>query len=281
MKELDAVMIGAWPYLHRPASIAALDAGKHVFTQARMAMDYKEAKEMYEKAREKGLVNMVCPAPHAMKGDNLMRKLLKDGYVGKVYNILVRDMNSQYSDPAAPLHWRQVRKYSGFNTLTLGMHVEVIHRWFGYAKKVVALDQTFTKERKDPESGKMGKVERPDSVMIAAEMENGSLAQFVFSGVTLFPEESIISIYGSEGTLIYRMATHEILGARKGDKELKPIPIPPDLAKEWTVEADFIAAIRQGKKVEPTFYEGMKYMEFTEAAFRSAESGGAVSLPLE
>ena len=35
--DVDAVVIGTWPYLHCPITLAALDAGKHVLTEARMA----------------------------------------------------------------------------------------------------------------------------------------------------------------------------------------------------------------------------------------------------
>ncbi len=37
--DIDAVFIGTWPYLHKDVSIAALNSGKHVFCQARMARD--------------------------------------------------------------------------------------------------------------------------------------------------------------------------------------------------------------------------------------------------
>jgi len=33
--EVDAVLIGTWPYLHCPCTIAALQAGKHVLCEAR------------------------------------------------------------------------------------------------------------------------------------------------------------------------------------------------------------------------------------------------------
>src|SRR5690349_17580563 len=33
--DVDAVFIGTWPYTHREMSVAALEAGKHVFCQAR------------------------------------------------------------------------------------------------------------------------------------------------------------------------------------------------------------------------------------------------------
>ena len=47
--DVDAVFVAAPPYLHRDASVAAIEAGKHVFCQARMARTYAEAKEMYAK----------------------------------------------------------------------------------------------------------------------------------------------------------------------------------------------------------------------------------------
>jgi len=36
---IDAVLIGTWPYMHRDITLAALDSGRHVLCQARMAMD--------------------------------------------------------------------------------------------------------------------------------------------------------------------------------------------------------------------------------------------------
>ena len=36
--DTNAIVIGTWPYLHCPVTLAALAAGKHVLTEARMAM---------------------------------------------------------------------------------------------------------------------------------------------------------------------------------------------------------------------------------------------------
>ena len=49
--DIDAVVIGAWPYLHCAVTLAALDAGKHVLTQARMAMNAREAQRMLDRSR--------------------------------------------------------------------------------------------------------------------------------------------------------------------------------------------------------------------------------------
>ena len=63
--------------------------------------------------------------------------------------------------------------------------------------------------------------------------------------------------------------------------DLTEIAIPAAQARAWTVEADFIAAIRDGRAIEfTTFDAGVAYMEFTEAVARSAETGEAIELPL-
>src|SRR5262245_16457321 len=49
---VDAILIGAWPNVHCPVTLAAFDAGKHVLTQARMAMNAREAQRMYDRSRE-------------------------------------------------------------------------------------------------------------------------------------------------------------------------------------------------------------------------------------
>ena len=39
-EEINAVCIGTWPYMHRTMTLAALEAGKHVLTEARMGLHH-------------------------------------------------------------------------------------------------------------------------------------------------------------------------------------------------------------------------------------------------
>ena len=67
--DLDIIWIGTPPHLHAPITISALEAGKHVFCQARMAMNLSEGREMLAAAQARPqLVTMLCPPPHGMKG---------------------------------------------------------------------------------------------------------------------------------------------------------------------------------------------------------------------
>jgi predicted dehydrogenase len=278
--DVDAIFIAAPPYLHKEATLAALDAGKHVFCQARMARNYAEARAMYEAARRSDRVTMLCPPPHALRGDYLIKKLLKDGYIGQLREVHVHSIADSFADPTAPLHWRQDSFISGYNTLNLGMLVEVLHRWVGYFNQVTALAAYHTPRRRKEGSVQEVAVEVADSLGIVGKLQNGALAVFHFSGAAHFGGENRIELYGSEGTLVYPISSHRIVGARAGDRELQPIEIPSDLVREWRAEADFVDAIRTGSPVSPDFEEGLHYIAFTEAVYRSARSGKAISLPL-
>lgn len=279
--DIDAVFVGTWPYTHAEMSIAALEAGKHVFCQARMARDTAEARAMLAAAEaHPQLTNMLCPPPQGMKGDRLIRKLLSEGFLGEPREVHATGLTDGNLDPAAPLHWRQNWELQGYNTLTLGLWLEVIHRWMGPHARVAALLKTHTPARRDPVTGEMCRVRTAESVSIAAELANGAVGTYSFSGVARHAPHNTIQLYGTSGTLIYDLNTDEIRGARSDEPELRVIPIPPELERPWTVEADFIRGIREGIPPEPSFADGVLYMEFTEAVYRAAESGRTVELPL-
>ncbi|MEX1022852.1 MAG: Gfo/Idh/MocA family oxidoreductase, partial [Dehalococcoidia bacterium] len=62
--DVDAVCIGTWPYRHRDYTVAALEAGKHVLVEARMAMNAEEAREMLAVSRQHpDLVAQIVPSP--------------------------------------------------------------------------------------------------------------------------------------------------------------------------------------------------------------------------
>lgn len=284
--DINVVLVGTWPYLHRDVTLAALAAGKHVLCESRMAWDAQHAHEMLaaaKAARRKGLVTMLAPPPTGFKGDYVMKELIAAGQIGTPYQLYARQMGAGYLDPAAPLHWRMTKKFQGLNAMTLGMVAEPVERWFGETTRVFASTRIFTKTRTDPATGKPGKVERPEVISILAEMKNGMQATYMFSQVALGAGHVCangVEAYGSNGMIRYDMSTDRIFAASNGEKGLREVPIPPEKARTWQVEAEFAAAIRSGAPVSPSFEEGVKYMDFTEAVERSALSGEAVALPL-
>src|SRR6266436_2961580 len=146
--DLDIIWIGTPPYMHSAVTISALEAGKHVFCQARMAMDLAEAEEMLAASRRyPELVTMLCPPPHGMRGDLLVQKLLAEEVLGRPHHLRLQSLDSAFLDPDAPAHWRQRIEISGLNTLTLGIYVEVLQRWFGDITGVFARGKILYHDR--------------------------------------------------------------------------------------------------------------------------------------
>jgi predicted dehydrogenase len=287
---IDAVVIGTWPYLHCPITLAALDTGKHVLTEARLSMNTAEARRMLAAARAHSkIVAQVVPSPFGLKGDAVMRELIEGGFLGELREVHVFALNAALADPAAPLSWRQDAALSGFNMLTLGIVHETLLRWAPPPVRVIAQVNAFTPTRIDPQSGVRRAVGTPDSVQALVILENGARATYHFSGVTPVGQHMGIHLYGTEGVLHYDLLDDRIFGASKKQgapagkaTALKEIPIPSEKAGGWRVEADFVDSIRQGTPVRLTdFATGVRYMEFTEAVARSAQTGEPVVLPLE
>jgi predicted dehydrogenase len=288
--DIDAIVIGTWPYLHCPITLAALESGKHVLTEARLSMNAAQAHQMLEASRRfPDLVTQVVPSPYGLKGHDVMTGLIGSGYLGELREVYAYSLNKSLADAAAPLSWRQDVALSGFNTLTLGIIHETLMRWVPPPVRVVAQAHAFIPSRIDPESGVRRAVGTPDGVEVLAVLENEARAVYQFSGVTPFGQGAGIWLYGTEGVLHYDLVADRIRGASRragsdpGPAEaLKEIPIPEDKARQWQVEAEFVRAIREGTPIEFTnFATGAAYMEFTEAVARSAQRGTVVDLPLE
>jgi predicted dehydrogenase len=288
--DVDAIVIGTWPYLHCPITLAALEAGKHVLTEARLSINAAEAHRMWEAARQHPqLVTQVVPSPFGLKGHDVMADLVQGGYLGEPREVHVYNLNTALADPIAPLSWRQDVALSGFNMLTLGIVHETLLRWAPPPVRVLGQVHAFIPSRIDPASGVRRPVGTPDSVQVLAVLENGARAVYQISGVTPFGQGAGIWLYGADGVLHYDLLTDRIRGAsrRAGAgplraEALEEIPIAPEQARTWQVEAEFVESIRSGAPVRFTdFGTGVAYMEFTEAVARSAQRGAAVELPLE
>ncbi len=286
---IDAVCIGTWPYMHRTLVLAALENDKHVLTEARMAMDAQEARDMLDASRHfPHLVTQIVPAPGTLQVDRTVQDLIADGYLGQLLALSLRvsdghgraDRSDTFMNTEGPLHWRQNRTLSGYNIMGMGIWYESLMRYVGPATKVMAMTRVFTNQRKD-QDGVMQGITVPDHVNVLCEFASGVQADLSWSTVAGMQIGSQLHIFGSDGTIkLEGPPIDKVFVAKNGDKEFTSHPIPDDKRGKWQVEADFIDSIR-GKPVTLTPFDiGVQYMEFTEAVTRSAQSGQTVYLPL-
>lgn len=275
LPDLDIIWIGTPPYMHSAVTISALEAGKHVFCQARMAMDQAEAEEMLAVSkRYPELVTMLCPPPFGMRGDLLMKKLLAENYIGNPHDVRLQSFTSNYLNPEAPAHWRQKIEISGLNVLTLGIYVEVLQRWLGDITGVFARGKILSTDRRGYN------VIIPDSLNVLCKFENRAEGVLEFSGINVTDESDCVEIYGDKGTLVYDFGTDRIRAGKYGSREFNDVDLPPELTSEWRVEEDFIAAVKSKARIRPhpDFEDGVKYMRVVQAVADSRASNEWVEI---
>ena len=268
LPDLDIVWIGTPPYMHSAITVSALEAGRHVFCQARMAMDLVEAEEMLAASkRYPELVTMLCPPPFGLRGDLLVKKLLAENYLGRPHHIRFQCFTGAYLNPDAPAHWRQRIEISGLNVLALGIYVEVLQRWFGDITGVFARDKVLYRSRQGYD------VSVPDLVTILCRFEQGAEAVLEFSGINALAPGDRLEVYGDAGTMTYDFGSDTVHAGRNGDRALHPVEITPDLEDSWHVENDFIAAVKSKGRVRPRpdFEEGVRYMRVVQAVADSRD----------
>ena len=277
--DIDAVVIGTWPYMHSPVSVAALEANKHVLTEARMAMNAREAHDMLRAARSRPhLVAQVVPSPFSLKVDRTVQRLLAEGFIGNLLAIDVQDRGA-FLDLDGFLSWRHDIRLSGVNAMRLGIWYEAIMRWVGEATRIMAMGKTFVKLRRTADETRQRAVLIPEHVNVIADMACGAQAHFCSTRVAGFAGPSGCSLYGADGTL--RFEEGRLFGGRRDGAQLTEIVIPAEDQGKWRVEEEFVNAIRGVEAVSlTTFEDGVRYMEFTEAVFRSRQTGQAIPLPL-
>ena len=276
--DTNAIVIGTWPYMHCRATIAALEADKHVMCEARMAMNAREAHQMRAVSHQKThLIAQIVPSPMTLRVDNTIKRLIADGYIGDVLAVEAR-AGGAFLDSEAPLQWRQDFDLSGLNIMSMGIWYEALIRWVGEATRIMAMGKTFVKMRPDAD-GVMRSVRIPEHIDVVGDLECGAQLHIQVSNVAGLAGAPEVYVFGSNGTL--QFSGNRLYGGQKGDAELTEIDIPESEAGAWRVEEEFVNAIRGEEVITHTDFEtGVKYMEFTEAVTLSMQSGNTITLPL-
>ncbi len=264
--DLDAIVIGTWPCLHAPVTLAALAAGKHVLCEARMAMDEPSARAMRDAARaHPELVAQIVPSPFTLPWDRALSRMANDGTLGRLVAVDVFATSNGFLNADRPMTWREDPALSGLNTLTLGIYYEAMARWVGHAHTVRALARVMATKRRD-EQGTEHPMTIPDHLDVFGELENGASYHLRCSNVIGgSPTPNDIFLYGTEGTLHLNLTAGELSITRPGEAP-RPVPVPAGEEGRWQVEEDFIHAIRGAARPTLTDFEtAYRYMSFTQA----------------
>jgi predicted dehydrogenase len=85
-RDIDAVDICLHNNLHAPATVAALDAGKHVYCEKPMAGSYRDARAMWDAARRRGQLLHIQFSTLYADETRAAKELIDQGELGELYH---------------------------------------------------------------------------------------------------------------------------------------------------------------------------------------------------
>lgn len=285
----DVVVIATPNHLHAPMALAALEAGAHVICEKPLALDTANAVLMQQRAAQLHRQTLTVFTYRGMGGPRFIKQLMSDGYVGRLHHVQASYLHGSWLNPQRPASWKTSTAQGGSGVLgDLGAHViDMLLWWGGPLARVSGSLQTVIPQRPDA-NGHLVPVETDDSAALLMEFVGGGQATVQLSRVA--PERhnyQRIELYGSAGTLVYEYDEPlaymgRVLGARAGEGEVRPLPIPEayhvgqDFAAVYrALTESFFARVRDESAPEatPSFAEGVAVQRVIDAAARSAHSG--------
>lgn len=268
---VDAIFIGTWPYLHRELSIAALNAGKHVFCQARIAMDWPEAQQMAAAAQANPqLVSMVCPSPFRVRWERTVKQVLASVEFGELRAVTVSSLSGANLNPRQ-VTWRERLETSGINVLQVGIYAETLNAWCGEYMSLAASTSIPLREKVD-DDGHPHQVQVPQIVSLSGQLQSGVIASEFHSGVSVGKAAGLITLFGSAGTCQVDVLAGRVMLIRN---HASPPTLVDETGDPWEVEAEFLAAVRAARRgepwsVRPNFAEAARYMRKMQALQRAS-----------
>ena len=212
--EVEVVDICTPPNVHSEPAIACCEAGKPMLCEKPLARDAEEAKEMLRAAEKAGVVNMTGFNYRFVPAVSYAKKLIDDGFVGRVLNFRGAYLNVEvgdwgYINPNFPLDWHFRAETAGHGAIgDLGSHIIDLSRYLvGEISSVAGATATFVKERPlvDKPTVK-GKVEVEDAAVAAVKFANGALGTIEASWMAPGRKDFLrFEVTGNEGSIRFNL----------------------------------------------------------------------------
>ena len=291
----DAVVVATPNAVHIPCVVDALKKGRHVLCEKPFSTDADSCADALVWQRLSGKVCMVGFCYRGIPAYRYMKKLVEDGYVGKVFYVRETICGGRITNPAVKREWRMQRLLSGPGALAdFGVHMLDMTDWVlsstcGRFTQVQCMEGLFVPQReREDRPGEMAVVDNDDVAVFNAKMENGTLVSFTASRIG---GDHVFEIYGSEGYIGFFEDPFSLTICKNG-KPKEVVKVPDELYMDsdrvplkpfeinfYFQAEEFLAAIESGEKVATGFERGVYIQKLVDALHLSAMEG--VSVPIE
>ncbi|MBN2291773.1 MAG: Gfo/Idh/MocA family oxidoreductase [Pirellulales bacterium] len=313
--DIDLVDVCSPNFLHHDMVIAAAEAGKMIVCEKPLAMNAAEGEAMVAAVEKAGVANMVSFNYRRVPAISLFKQIIEEGRVGRPFHYRAT-YNQDYTIGAdvpqgGMALWRLDSRVAGSGvTGDLLAHSIDSAEWLnGPIQKVVAYSETFIKERKHADTGKVEKVDIDDACMFLAVFENGSMGTFESTRYARGRKNySTMEMNGENGALFFDLEDPHILqyfryadpdtGKKIEDhltgwQRIHVTNFEHPYMKNWWVPgctigyehtfinsfADFLASIEGGPAFQPDMKAALRTQRVCDAVLNSAKQGSWVEIP--
>ena len=301
--DVDIVDVCTPNHLHREMVLAALAAGKHVYCEKPLALDAEEAAEMAAAAECAGVAHLVgfnFPCNPILQ---TVREMLAAGELGELTGFRGRYLEDYLADPAVPFSWRCQRRLAGPGALAdLGSHlINLGHVLVGDLGRLNASLHTVIRERIEPATGQLRRVENEDVAYALVEFANGLPGSFEISRVAAGYKHGLaVRIFGTRGSLAYdqerfnelRVYRNDDPAGRRGFRTILAGPEHTDYRPFCPAPGhglgindlkiietrNLLRAVATGEQVQPDFREGARVQYVMDMFEHSHAERGWVTL---
>jgi len=313
--DVDLVDVCVPNIMHHDVVVAAAEAGKMICCEKPLAMSLAEAKTMVAAVEKAKVPNMVSFNYRRVPAIALARQLIDEGRVGRPFHYWAT-YNQDYTISAdvpqgGMALWRLDVKVAGSGvTGDLLAHSIDTAEWLnGPIARVTAATETFVKQRKHAETGKVEPVGIDDACLFLAIFANGSMGTLVSTRYARGRKNyNTFEINGELGAIHFNLENPHLLdyfryadpktGAKIEDhlpgwQSIHVTNFEHPYMKNWWVPgctigyehtfinqlADFLGSLEGGPKFQPDFRAAMRTQAVCDAVLDSARKRQWVEIP--
>lgn len=282
--QVDAVCVTTWASAHAEPTIAAAEAGKHILCEKPIATTIEDADAMVAAAERAGVKMTMGYQPRFGVTWPLLKQLLDEGVTGRVMGVTTIGAGPS----AHPAPWFLRKSLAGGGILMdWGIYTAFMLNWlFGPVARVYATTAIFRDSA--PAAGEMvSGVDVEDTAAVTMTFRSGAMGLW-YSAWAVAAGHSTLAIDGTEGSILTRSGIDGVGVFTKKVEE-------PDYLRGWRQIAvkeppladlhyrkldHLVGAVLDDAPLVMTGADGRDALELVLAAYRSAETGLPVDLPL-
>ena len=313
--DIDVIDIGSPNNTHLEITLAAAKAGKMILCEKPLAMTVAEGEQMVAAVEKAGVANMVWYNYRRVPAIALAKQVVDEGRIGRPFHYratYLQDWTIAEDVPqGGAALWRLDVAVAGSGvTGDLLAHSIDTAEWLnGPIRRVTAATETFVKERKHVETGKVQPVGIDDACMFLAQFANGSMGTFESTRYARGRKNfNTFELNGERGSVYFDLEDPQYLqyfkyadpktgqkieGHLTGWQKVHVTNSEHPYMDKWWVPgctigyehtfinalADFLQGLETGQGTQPDFRCALHTQRVCDAVLASAKSGAWVEIP--